>query len=57
MEISLTRVAEVLKGAKSLVLTAHVSPDGDCLGSMIALYYYLISQGKKVRMILDDDMP
>lgn len=57
MKISLDRVAEVLKAANSLVLTAHLSPDGDCLGSMLALYHYLVSLGKDVRMILDDDVP
>lgn len=57
MEISLRRIDEVLQGANRFVLTAHLSPDGDCLGSMLSLYYYLISLGKSAKMLLDDDVP
>jgi phosphoesterase RecJ-like protein len=57
MEISLRRVAELLAGAKRLVITAHINPDGDSLGSMLALYEAMAAMGKEVRLLLDDDVP
>lgn len=50
-------VLALIKENRSFVLTAHVSPDGDSLGSLLALYEFLISQGKQVTIILDDVLP
>lgn len=47
----------LLKENQSFVLTAHVSPDGDSLGSMLALYEFLVRQGKQVIVALDDTIP
>ena len=41
-------VLALLKENRSFVLTAHVSPDGDSLGSMLAFYEFLTQQGKQV---------
>ena len=30
-----------LKGAKRVALAGHIRPDGDCIGSCMALYEYL----------------
>lgn len=57
MEVSLQRTAELLNQASALVITGHVNPDGDCLGSMLALYYHLTALGKKVQLLLDDEPP
>lgn len=57
MDFSLKQIAELLQNSKTIVLTAHIQPDGDCLGSMLALHQYLLSLGKNVRMMLDDDIP
>lgn len=57
MEVTIAAVADLLKRANRLVLTPHIHPDGDCLGSMLGLYDYLIGQGKEVIMLLDDDIP
>lgn len=57
MDFSLKQIATLLESSNTIVLTAHMQPDGDCLGSMLALYQYLSSAGKNVRMILDDDIP
>jgi len=56
MDYSLTQTAKLVQSCDTIVLTAHVQPDGDCLGSMLALYHYLVSIGKDVKMILDDDI-
>ena len=57
MEVSITRSAELLNKADHIILTAHIHPDGDALGSLLALYAYLAAQGKQVRMLLDDEIP
>lgn len=50
-------VLALLKENRSFVLTAHVSPDGDCLGSLLAMYEFLVRQGKQVVVLLDDVVP
>lgn len=46
-----------LSRARSIVLTTHINPDGDALGSMVALYLFLKKRGHKVQMLLDDELP
>src|SRR5664280_1490827 len=46
-----------LTHARSVVLTTHINPDGDALGSMIALFLFLKRRGVRVQMWLDDDLP
>jgi len=36
------RVEEVIAGARSIAITGHVRPDGDCVGSCLGLYNYII---------------
>lgn len=57
MEVSLTKVQDILHNANDIVITTHIHPDGDALGSLLALNSYLASLNKKVSMILDDDVP
>ncbi|SDD44729.1 DHH family phosphoesterase [Sporomusa acidovorans] len=57
MEVSIEHSAKLLHEANHIVLTAHIHPDGDALGSLLALYAYLVTQGKTVTMLLDDDVP
>lgn len=35
------KIDELLEGKKSLAITGHVRPDGDCVGSTLALYGYV----------------
>jgi phosphoesterase RecJ-like protein len=41
-----------LRRARSIVITTHVKPDGDALGSAAALRRWLIAQGKTVQVIV-----
>ena len=45
---------EIIDEAESIVLLTHENPDGDAIGSVLAMYNYLISLGKSVDMILPD---
>jgi bifunctional oligoribonuclease and PAP phosphatase NrnA len=56
MQITLIETIERLEQAKNIVITAHVNPDGDAIGSSLALRHYLVSIGKTVRLLLDDDI-
>ena len=57
MEVSIKQSAKLLSQANHIILTAHIHPDGDALGSLLALYAYLTTQGKHVKMLLDDEVP
>ena len=39
------------------IVTSHISPDGDNIGSTLSMYYTLKNLGKKVYYVLDDEAP
>ncbi len=41
-------ITKKLFSAESIAVFTHVNPDGDCIGSALALYHYLRNLGKKV---------
>ena len=47
---ALRQIQEVLDHGKNFVLTTHVNPDGDGLGSEIAFAEYLQQSGKQVHI-------
>ncbi|QKF07031.1 bifunctional oligoribonuclease/PAP phosphatase NrnA [Berryella wangjianweii] len=51
---SLEQIAEALRGADDIVVCGHVSPDGDCIGSQLALTHTLNDLGKRVTPVLAD---
>lgn len=57
MRITLEETLSALQDANDLILTAHVNPDGDAIGSVLGLAHFLMERGKKVRLLLDDDIP
>jgi phosphoesterase RecJ-like protein len=57
MMISLENAAELLQKHDSFLLTAHVNPDGDAIGSTLALAVALKSIGKSVSCFIDDEIP
>jgi phosphoesterase RecJ-like protein len=44
----LARATTVINEATSIALACHVNPDGDALGSMLALYHVLVADGRDV---------
>lgn len=44
-------IVDLIKGSKDFILTSHVNPDGDSIGSEIALFRYLKNNGKNARII------
>jgi bifunctional oligoribonuclease and PAP phosphatase NrnA len=53
----LERAAEVLAAADPVLITCHLGPDGDAMGSMIALASMLRAAGKQVTMYNPDLVP
>lgn len=50
-------VADVIRNHHSFVLTTHVSPDGDGLGSEVALAEWLAAKGKQVAILNHSPTP
>ena len=57
MKITLPVAAAKLRTANKILITAHVNPDGDAIGSTLAMLQVLRSMGKKVAVYLDDKIP
>jgi phosphoesterase RecJ-like protein len=51
------RVAEEIRKRHRFVLTSHVRPDGDAIGSQLAMAYALRHLGKDVRIVNRDPAP
>ncbi len=54
---SAAQVAEALKARQSVILTSHARPDGDAIGSQMALGLALETLGKTIRLIDHDPVP
>lgn len=50
-------VIKCIEQNSEFVLTSHVSPDGDNIGSTLGMLRFLDSIGKKVYYVLDDEIP
>ena len=37
----MSRLEELLEGAKDVALSGHIRPDGDCVGSVMSIYQYI----------------
>ncbi len=51
------QIGEVLLSRHSFVLLSHIRPDGDAIGSQLALGFALMAMGKSVRLINEDGLP
>lgn len=56
-EEKITAVLKLIKKASKIVIVAHKRPDGDAIGSTLALCDFLIGQGKSATVILPDAIP
>jgi phosphoesterase RecJ-like protein len=56
-DVAVEKFKALIEGAKRVVLTCHMSPDGDALGSSMALAHVLRGMGKDVRVITPDEPP
>ena len=57
MLITLQEAAAKLRAAEKILVTAHVNPDGDAIGSTLAMLQILREMGKTVQAYIDDKIP
>ena len=51
------RLEDMVAKASNIAVTTHMKPDGDAMGSSLAMYHYLKAIGKDCRIILSDPNP
>ena len=52
----MAKILEELKGARTVAISGHVRPDGDCIGSCMGLYLYLKKALPEVYALLESCM-
>ena len=56
-ETAITYLNDLLKGNPKVLISTHYNPDGDAIGSSLALYHFLISIGIKAEVLIPNDLP
>lgn len=52
-----SRLKEWIEGAEKIFISTHKSPDGDAVGSSLALWHILKKQGKTATVVVPDTFP
>lgn len=50
-------IKELLSTPKNIVIVPHRNPDGDAIGSSLAIYYYLKNKGHHATVVAPNDYP
>jgi phosphoesterase RecJ-like protein len=53
----ISKIQDLLKSPKKIVITTHFKPDGDAMGSSLGLYNYLIQKNHHVTVVTPSDYP
>lgn len=51
------QLKRIIQEAKNVVISCHVSPDGDAIGSSLAFAEYLIGRGKRAHVVVPNYYP
>ncbi|MBC8509871.1 MAG: bifunctional oligoribonuclease/PAP phosphatase NrnA [Anaerolineales bacterium] len=54
---SLLEAKQILQNAHNILITSHIRPDGDAVGSLLAIGLALLDADKTVQMVLEDGVP
>lgn len=54
---SISRLHDLIERSRKIVITCHISPDGDAMGSSLGLYRVLRNMGKLPRVVTPDTPP
>ncbi|HQQ95370.1 MAG TPA: DHH family phosphoesterase [Bacteroidia bacterium] len=54
---SFRKFADLLKNNRHMVIVTHWNPDGDAIGSSLALYHFLKLKGRNVSLIVPNSYP
>ena len=53
----LQKIADVIRESRKFLITSHIRPDGDSIGSALALYHILVGMGKSAVVCHQDKTP
>ncbi|GHT00667.1 exopolyphosphatase [Bacteroidia bacterium] len=56
-EQSIQKAKKIIERCDKIVIVTHVSPDGDAIGSSLALYHFLLQLGKSVNVLVPNNFP
>jgi phosphoesterase RecJ-like protein len=51
-----TELNKLFSNSQNILLICHINPDGDAIGSQLAIYHYLLSKGKTVSMMAPNNI-
>lgn len=51
------QIMDSIDKANNILITTHLSPDGDAIGSSLALYHFIKNKGKKVKLVVPNSFP
>lgn len=54
---SIDKTISLINQSNNIVITTHLSPDGDAMGSTLALYHYLTKLNKNVQVLIPNSFP
>lgn len=49
-------LSKLFESSANILLISHINPDGDAIGSQLALYHYLLSKGRQAGMISPNNL-
>ncbi|MCK9217091.1 MAG: bifunctional oligoribonuclease/PAP phosphatase NrnA [Firmicutes bacterium] len=53
----ISEIIKLIKESDNIIILSHTAPDGDSLGSSLALYNSITSIGKEAEIVIDDEVP
>src|SRR5689334_25347749 len=56
-DTALQRIVDAIRARRTFVISSHSRPDGDSIGSQLAMAYALRELGKEVRIVNSDRAP
>lgn len=56
-ESSISSLTKLLAEKSEVLITTHYNPDGDAIGSSLALFHYLTSQGINSKVLIPNELP
>ena len=56
-ESSIRYLKQLLDEKKDVLITTHYNPDGDAIGSSLALYHFLSTQGIQATVLIPNELP
>lgn len=56
-ESSISYLLKLLEEKSDVLITTHYNPDGDAIGSSLALYHFLSSRGIKSKVLIPNELP